>query len=38
LGAEMRKFDYNILQESSWDSEIVSFIEQIREHKGKQDL
>jgi len=37
-GRKMRKFDYVKLKEKSWDGEIVSFIAQIHEHKGKQDL
>ena len=34
----MREFDYSTLRESSWDAEVLSFVAQIREHKGKQDL
>lgn len=34
----MREFDYSKLRENSWDSEVLSFVAQIREHKGKQDL
>ncbi|MEA5031565.1 MAG: Fic family protein [Sphaerochaeta sp.] len=34
----MRQFDYIRLKESSWDGEILSFVAQIREHKGKQEL
>jgi Fic family protein len=34
----MREFDYIRLKESSWDSEVISFIAQIHEHKGKQEL
>ncbi len=34
----MRDFDYSKLRESSWDAEVLSFVAQIREHKGKQDL
>lgn len=34
----MREFDYCKLRESSWNAEILSFVAQIREHKGRQDL
>ncbi|ADY14288.1 Fic family protein [Sphaerochaeta globosa] len=34
----MHQFDYIKLKESSWDSEVLSFVAQIREHKGKQEL
>ena len=34
----MREFDYSKLRESSWDTEVLSFVAQIREHKGRQDL
>ncbi|HCJ94648.1 MAG TPA: cell filamentation protein Fic [Sphaerochaeta sp.] len=34
----MHQFDYIRLRESSWDGEILSFVAQIREHKGKQEL
>lgn len=34
----MREFDYSKLRESSWDAEVLSFVAQIREHKGRQDL
>lgn len=34
----MHQFDYFKLKESSWDSEVLSFVAQIREHKGKQEL
>ncbi len=33
----MRQFDYVKLRESSWDSELLSLVAQIREHKGKQE-
>jgi len=34
----MREFDYRKLRESSWDAEVLSFVAQIREHKGRQEL
>lgn len=34
----MRHFDYSQLRQSSWDSEILSFVAAIHEHKGKQEL
>lgn len=34
----MRQFDYIKLKKSSWDGEILSFVAQIREYKGKQEL
>lgn len=34
----MRQFDYIKLKKSSWDSEVLSFVAQIREYKGKQEL
>lgn len=34
----MREFDYRKLRESSWDAEVLSFVAQIREHKGRQKL
>jgi len=34
----MHEFDYMKLQESRWDGEILSFVAQIHEHKGKQEL
>ena len=34
----MRQFDYSKLKKSSWDGEILSFVAQIREYKGKQEL
>jgi len=37
LGVKMRGFDYSALANSNWDSEILSYIAQIREYKGKQD-
>jgi Fic family protein len=37
-GRKMHQFDYVKLKDSSWDSEILSFIAQIHEHKGRQEL
>ena len=34
----MHQFDYVKLKESRWDGEILSFVAQIHEHKGKQEL
>ena len=34
----MRKFDYIALKEKKWDSEIISLLSQIHEHKGRQDV
>lgn len=34
----MHQFDYSKLKESSWDGEVLSFVAQIREYKGKQEL
>lgn len=34
----MRKFDYNILKDRHWDSEILGLVAQIHEFKGRQDL
>ncbi len=34
----MRLFDYSKLREISWDSQIVSYIAQIQECKGRQEL
>ncbi len=34
----MHEFDYIKLKESRWDNEIISFVAQIHEYKGKQDL
>ncbi|MFA5446745.1 MAG: Fic family protein [Sphaerochaeta sp.] len=33
----MRQFDYRLLRDKSWSAEIVSFIAQIYEHKGRQE-
>lgn len=34
----MRTFDYSNLADRTWDNEIVSYLAQIHEYKGKQDL
>lgn len=34
----MREFDYSKLKERTWDNEILAYIAQIHEYKGKQDL
>lgn len=34
----MRRFDYTKLKERSWDSELLGYIAQIHEHKGRQDV
>ena len=34
----MREFDYVKLKEQLWDSEILSYVEQIHEYKGRQEL
>ena len=34
----MRQFDYTHLKDRSWDNEIVNYLSQIHELKGKQDL
>lgn len=34
----MRQFDYIMLKNGKWDSEILSYVAQIHEHKGKQEL
>ena len=34
----VREFNYIKLRESLWDVEILSFVAQIREHKGRQEL
>lgn len=34
----MRKFDYHELITRTWDAEILSYIAQIHEHKGRQEL
>lgn len=34
----MKVFDYSILTDRTWDNEIVSYLAQIHEYKGKQEL
>ena len=34
----METFDYSRLKERSWDSEILGYVAQIHEHKGRQQL
>ena len=34
----MRRFDYSFLKEKAWDNEIVGYLSQIHELKGKQML
>ena len=34
----MRKFDYSILKDRTWDNGILSYVSQIQEYKGKQEL
>jgi Fic family protein len=34
----MRECVYSTLRGRSWDTEVLSFVAQIREHKGRQDL
>ncbi|SCI69999.1 Uncharacterised protein [uncultured Clostridium sp.] len=34
----MRNFDYHKLAERTWDNEILSYVAQIHEHKGRQEL
>ena len=34
----MRNFDYSILEERTWDNEILSYVAKIHEYKGKQEL
>ena len=34
----MRDFDYHKLAERTWDNEILSYVAQIHEHKGRQEL
>lgn len=34
----VRGFDYMKLKESFWETEVLSFVAQIREHKGRQEL
>ena len=34
----MRVFDYSLLKEKTWDSEIISLVAQIHEYKGRQEV
>ena len=34
----MRVFDYNLLKNQHWDSEILGLVAQIHEYKGRQEL
>jgi hypothetical protein len=34
----MREFDYKALKNRTWSNEIVSYVAQIHEHKGRQEL
>ncbi len=34
----MREFDYMKLKSKLWDSEILSYVAQIHEYKGRQEL
>ena len=34
----MRKFDYSKFESCKWDNEILSYLTQIHEHKGRQEL
>ena len=34
----MRKFDYSKLKEKKWDAEILNYISEISEYKGRQEL
>ena len=34
----MRQFDYSKLKDQLWDTEIVNYLSQIHEQKGKQAL
>ena len=34
----MRNFDYEKLMDRTWDNEILSYVAQIHEHKGRQEL
>ena len=34
----MHKFDYSRLEEETWDSEILKYISQISEFKGRQEI
>lgn len=34
----MKKFDYSNFRERTWDNEILAYVAQIHEYKGKQEL
>ena len=34
----MREFDYKKLSDRTWDNEIISYVAQIHEYRGKQEL
>ena len=36
--SSMREFDYHKLTERTWDNEVLSYVAQIHEHKGRQEL
>ena len=36
--SKMRRFDYSFLKDKAWDNEIVGYLSQIHELKGKQTL
>ena len=37
-GRSMRTFDYSILKNENWDSEVLGLVAQIHEYKGRQEL
>ena len=34
----MRRFDYSVLKEKAWDNEIINYLSQIHELKGRQSV
>ena len=34
----MRQFDYSKLSTTAWDSEVLTLVAQIHEHKGRQEM
>ena len=34
----MKEFDYSKLKDRTWDNEILTYVAQIHEYKGKQEL
>ena len=34
----MKEFDYSKLKDRAWDNEILTYVAQIHEYKGKQEL